>query len=379
MAKRPSRVEGISRRFWFEHSSGTRLYPYRSRELGGERWAFRVAPPGTGANKNQTLIDDEDEVYRFVFSKGWSVRLCDANGKHDGLYNKDVGYSIVGTSEDGRKSPPSVADYVRVLANVKASAGARAFLVAHYYALGHKSSMEELALRTGYDSFESANLHYGRFAHAIADALPSAPSDLPGGRYANWTQSLALGNGDRTENGHFVWTLRPEVVAALEELGWANGDSTPDIKDEVVVTGTERQAIIAARRGQGLFRSRVMQYWGGRCAVTGCGLSPVLMASHIKPWADSTDAERLDGFNGLLLTPNLDRLFDRHLVTFDDEGALLVAPALSPIQRRALGVDVPLRIERLNSRHLRYLVAHRQTFFDSGRMPQATSIEAEIA
>lgn len=96
----PGRQESISDRFWFEHSSGRKLYPYRSVERRSGRWAFRVAEPKTGANKtiNQTLLDDVEEVLRFVFQKGWSVRLCDESGKHDGLYNKD-GYSIVATSE----------------------------------------------------------------------------------------------------------------------------------------------------------------------------------------------------------------------------------------------------------------------------------------
>lgn len=110
MAKRPSRLESISRRFWFEHKSGRRLYPYRSIERNSGRWAFRVAPPGTGANKkiNQTLLDSEDEVFRYVFGKGWSVRLCGEDGKCDGLYNKD-GYSIIGTSESGMRSSLSAA------------------------------------------------------------------------------------------------------------------------------------------------------------------------------------------------------------------------------------------------------------------------------
>ena len=100
MPARPSRVESISDRFWFEHASGRRLYPYRSIERRSGRWAFRVAEPRAGANKtiNQTLLDDVEEVCRFVFGKGWSVRLCDENGNHDGLYNKD-GYSIRRTSE----------------------------------------------------------------------------------------------------------------------------------------------------------------------------------------------------------------------------------------------------------------------------------------
>ena len=100
MAHRPSRLESISRRFWFEHQSGRRLYPYKLVENNSGRWAFRVAPPCTGANKyeNQTLLEDENEVYRHVFGKGWSVRLCDATGRFHGLYNKN-GHSIVRTSE----------------------------------------------------------------------------------------------------------------------------------------------------------------------------------------------------------------------------------------------------------------------------------------
>jgi hypothetical protein len=97
---RPSRLESIDHRFWFEHASGRKLYPYRSVERHSGRWAFRVARPGTGANRveNGILLEDVEEVYSHVFGKGWSVRLCDSDGKHDGLYNKD-GYRIVRTSE----------------------------------------------------------------------------------------------------------------------------------------------------------------------------------------------------------------------------------------------------------------------------------------
>lgn len=101
MAKRPGGKESIDHRFWFEHQSGRKLYPYRSVERRSGRWAFRVAPPGMGANRveNGTLLDDVEEVHRHVFGKGWSVRLCDAEGQYDGLYNR-AGYSIVRTSED---------------------------------------------------------------------------------------------------------------------------------------------------------------------------------------------------------------------------------------------------------------------------------------
>ena len=384
MAARPTRLESISLRFWFQHKSGRRLYPYRSVENASGKWMFRVAPPGTGANRNenQTLLDDVDEVYRHVFGKGWSVRLCDENGENGGFYNKD-GHSIVGTSEDGGRVGPTAADYVRVFSEAKVSEGSRRFLVAHYYAAGRKASMEDLALRVGYDSYESANLHYGRFAHAVADALPSIPADLPGGRYGNWTQALAYSHGERDEAGHFVWTLRPEVATTMEQLGWVAEEGVAETEESepgsIPEIGTERQALVASRRGQGLFRQRVLQYWAGRCAVTGCALSPLLVASHIKPWRDSSDSERLDGFNGLLLTPNLDRLFDRYLISFADDGALLVSPTLQGAERQRLGVAEPLRIERLHRRHIPYLHAHRTQFARAGAMPVAGRTNTGIA
>jgi hypothetical protein len=92
----------ISTRFWFQHESGARLYPYKLRDQRTGRIAFRVAPGGKGANKveNQTQIDDEADVFRHVFGKGWSVRMRSLDRSVEGLYNKD-GHSIVRTSESG--------------------------------------------------------------------------------------------------------------------------------------------------------------------------------------------------------------------------------------------------------------------------------------
>lgn len=87
-------------RFWFEHSSGHRLYPYRLVNRDTGKATFRVAKAGTGANRkeNQIELDDVEEVYRHVFGHGWSVRLRGQNPKLNGLYNAK-GYSIVKTSE----------------------------------------------------------------------------------------------------------------------------------------------------------------------------------------------------------------------------------------------------------------------------------------
>src|SRR5690606_8207335 len=90
----------IDPRFWVEHSSGQRLYPYLLLNRDTGRATFRVAKPGAGANRkeNQVELEDVEDVYRHVFGHGWSVRLRGRDPKFNGLYNAK-GYSIIRTSE----------------------------------------------------------------------------------------------------------------------------------------------------------------------------------------------------------------------------------------------------------------------------------------
>jgi len=93
--------------------------------------------------------------------------------------------------------------------------------------------------------------------------------------------------------------------------------------------GTEVEAIVKRRVGQSVFRKALMDYWGSQCAVTGVAIPEVLRSSHCKPWADCrSDAERLDVYNGLLLTANLDALFDKGLITFTDQGGIIISETL---------------------------------------------------
>ncbi|MBI4701257.1 MAG: HNH endonuclease [Deltaproteobacteria bacterium] len=127
---------------------------------------------------------------------------------------------------------------------------------------------------------------------------------------------------------------------------------------------TEAERLVVQRVGQDLFREGLLDYWEGRCAVTGLAAAELLRASHIKPWADCpTDAERLDVYNGMLLAPHLDAAFDRGLVTVADEGAIVVSPVLQAADRKALGLDVPLAVRRLEAPHRAYLIWHRQRVF----------------
>lgn len=128
------------------------------------------------------------------------------------------------------------------------------------------------------------------------------------------------------------------------------------------VLETEREALIKARVGQGNFRTDVIALWGC-CAVTGCSLSKVLVASHIVSWAScQTNQERLDPFNGLLLTPNLDKLVDRCLVAFNDDGSILLSKELTAEERSILGVSERSKLRFVRPTMLPYLQKHRELF-----------------
>ncbi|CAJ8708813.1 HNH nuclease [Burkholderia pseudomallei] len=118
---------------------------------------------------------------------------------------------------------------------------------------------------------------------------------------------------------------------------------------------------VNARRGQGQFREDLLRLWGGACAVTGLECREVLRASHVKPWADSTPKQRLDSRNGLLLSANLDALFDKGLITFDDDGQMQISPRLDAKHREALGLPKPLRFAPKEL--AAYLKYHRDNVF----------------
>lgn len=126
---------------------------------------------------------------------------------------------------------------------------------------------------------------------------------------------------------------------------------------------TEIERLAVQRIGQELFREGLLDYWEGRCAVTGLAVPELLRASHIKPWADATDEERLDVYNGLLLAPHLDAVFDQGFVTVGDDGAVVVSDGMTRADRAALGIDGPLKVRGLEEGHVEYLKWHRERVF----------------
>jgi putative restriction endonuclease len=110
------------------------------------------------------------------------------------------------------------------------------------------------------------------------------------------------------------------------------------VEQDQTIPETERQAIIRARRGQGLFKDRVSEI-ETRCRITKVDNVIHLVASHCKPWRDSSNEERLNGENGLLLTPSIDHLFDRGFIGFEDSGELVISPVAHRPSLRRMGIE----------------------------------------
>lgn len=136
-----------------------------------------------------------------------------------------------------------------------------------------------------------------------------------------------------------------------------------EIERDAAIPATERLSLVRARLGQGLYRRQLIERWGRRCSVTGYADPRLLIASHIKPWYEATNAERLDPANGLLLTPNLDKVFDLGLITFDarSDGRIVFAKTLADPVRFGLRED--MRLRTLGDGTAVYLEHHRRNVF----------------
>ena len=125
---------------------------------------------------------------------------------------------------------------------------------------------------------------------------------------------------------------------------------------------TERQGLVITRVGQGYYRKQLLERWENQCAVTNCSIKNILIASHIVPWRKSNDVERLDVGNGILLSPDLDALFDKHLITFKDDGKILISNNIEEDHLTNLGISKDLKLHTIYPDMISYLERHREEF-----------------
>lgn len=178
---------------------------------------------------------------------------------------------------------------------------------------------------------------------------------------------------DEKESGSFVIhdegaleDVFKSVHDCIRKLPVEPAPSQEDAADEEEfdprLEDTEALREAKERKGQVIYRKRLEKLWNGRCAVTGIDMKEVLRASHAKPWAKcATGAERLSPYNGFLLCANLDALFDKALITFDEEGRMLVSKKISRENRRLLGIDKELFVP-LTEKHQPFMAWHRKMF-----------------
>ena len=121
---------------------------------------------------------------------------------------------------------------------------------------------------------------------------------------------------------------------------------------------TERSGLVTSRVGQGYYRQLVREKWDNRCPVTGTSIVGILISSHIVPWSESNDIERLDVENGILLSPNVDSLFDKHLISFTDDGHLVLSNRIKREELIKLGIDSE-KVIPITEGMKKYLKKHR--------------------
>lgn len=193
------------------------------------------------------------------------------------------------------------------------------------------------------DWYHSSNM--GRFPKRIHNGKTPTSYGIPFGFESE--QSLKA----------FIRALKGDINLddPLADIAAAKSELAP-------LSSTEKDAVIKARIGQGPFRDKLISYWRD-CAVTGLSLVELLIASHSKPWKSSNNQERLDPFNGLLLSPNLDKAFDKGLISFGSDKKILISPFLQKEQIDSLGINEKMKLRKLDLQHLPYLRWHNENIF----------------
>ena len=148
-------------------------------------------------------------------------------------------------------------------------------------------------------------------------------------------------------------------IEFIEQFSDSEEIEVLEIRENPNLTQTEKESIILSRKGQGKYRKDLIKLWK-HCCITKYKDVSILMASHIKPWKKSNNKERLDPYNGLLLLPNFDKVFDLGLISFDLEGKILISNKLKDYS--LIGIDKGMKIKILEQ-HKPYLIYHNEYVF----------------
>jgi putative restriction endonuclease len=210
----------------------------------------------------------------------------------------------------------------------------------------------------------------GATAYGVA-CYPTALDRSIKRKIKGFDQDVLLQFGDVIEKGKSVFAevLDRVPVEQVSRPKTAESSVIPDLQSILrkKIDQTEKETLAYARVGQGRFRDEVLRKWDWKCCVTGVETRDAIRASHIKPWKDSTNEEKLDPDNGLPLVATLDALFDRGLISFSPTGNLLASKSLNSDERKLLGISKRRMLRKPGKASANYLKYHREHIFEDSR------------
>lgn len=249
------------------------------------------------------------------------------------------------------KAPFTLDQYRQAFSELTLSDTQRELLIAHYLMPERIATARTLANAIGQTAYQSANIQYGGLAKALIETIGEPWPKNP--KYKESVNALAR----IWKDGELHWQMWPEVAEASALTGLVEPQWLESV--ETLSGPTDRETVVKQRVVQEKFRLSLLKFWHRTCSVTGAGDASMLIASHIKPWRLCEDTERLDRFNGLLLSPNLDRAFDKGYISFADDGRVLIQSGRED-SLCDFGIHADIRLRKLDKRHLRYLAEHRR-------------------
>ncbi len=159
----------------------------------------------------------------------------------------------------------------------------------------------------------------------------------------------------------FIFSLTAAEIAAAKTVTYETIDQSSS--EFIALHETDREQLTTVRVGQNNFRKNLIKIWG-KCSVTGVENLEFLHASHIKPWRESNNEERLTPYNGLLLNPALDKAFDRGFIGFETTGKIVISKKLSREDAEKMAIKENLRLRQLYPGNLQYLSYHLENLFE---------------
>jgi len=177
-------------------------------------------------------------------------------------------------------------------------------------------------------------------------------------------QSLDYDETTQNKNLNDIYNWKPELI------GRTSSNNVYLVKKQISrpkgeqkkPNYTERRGLVTSRVGQGWYRQEILKKWGNKCSITGCSITDILISSHIKGWSECNEDERLDVDNGILLSPHIDSLFDKHLISFEDDGSIIISDKVSKEDLVILGVSNSIRL-KVDDGMKKYLKHHRNRFY----------------